>query len=90
MKPASRPISSSTMTRWCASAVVCSRSSASVAIIRAVSKPKVTSVPPMSLSIVLGTPMTGTPFSHSSMAMRRVPSPPMTMTRVQVQVLGWP
>ena len=39
------------------------RSIASVAIITAVSKPKVWSVPLMSLSMVLGTPTLGTPFS---------------------------
>ena len=48
------------MTRLCDSAVVCRRSMASVAICTAVWKPKVTSVPARSLSIVLGTPTTGT------------------------------
>ena len=43
------------------SAVVRSRSMASVAICTAVSKPKVTSVPARSLSMVLGTPTTLTP-----------------------------
>ena len=41
MWPAWRPITSHTMTRLCASAVVWSRSIASVAIVTAVSKPKV-------------------------------------------------
>ena len=41
---------------------------ASVAICTAVSKPKVMSVPLMSLSMVLGTPMTGSPSSDSSSA----------------------
>ena len=44
-------------------AVVEMRSSASVAIETAVSNPKVMSVPAMSLSIVFGTPTTGTPCS---------------------------
>ena len=39
--------------------MVCSRSIASVAICTAVSKPNVMSVPPRSLSIVFGTPSTG-------------------------------
>ena len=43
------------MRRW-ASAVVCSRSMASVAKLTAVSKPKQLVVPTMSLSIVFGTP----------------------------------
>ena len=36
---------------------------ASVAIWTAVSKPKVKSVPPTSLSIVFGTPISGSPYS---------------------------
>ena len=36
---------------------------ASVAIVTAVSKPKVMTVPDRSLSMVLGTPTTGMPFS---------------------------
>src|SRR5215213_4001481 len=51
--PACRPISSTTSARWCDSAVVCSRSMASMAMLTAVSKPKVKSVPERSLSIVL-------------------------------------
>ena len=49
------------MMRRCASAVVCSRSMASVANATAVSKPKQLVVPTMSLSIVLGTPTIGMP-----------------------------
>ena len=49
------------MMRWCASAVVCSRSIASVANATAVSKPKQFVVPTMSLSIVFGTPTIGMP-----------------------------
>ncbi len=49
------------MTRRCASAVVCSRSIASVANATAVSNPKQFVVPTMSLSIVFGTPTSGMP-----------------------------
>ena len=59
IQPAWRPMTSQTMTRSCASAVVCSRSMASVAIWTAVWNPKLTSVEPMSLSIVFGTPDEG-------------------------------
>ena len=41
IQPVWRPMTSTTMTRLCDSAVVCSRSIASVAIVRAVSKPNV-------------------------------------------------
>jgi len=41
IQPAWRPITSTTITRLCDSAVVCSRSIASVAIVTAVSKPNV-------------------------------------------------
>ena len=54
-------MTSTTITRWCDSAVVFSRSIASVATPTAVSKPKVRSVAEMSLSMVLGTPTTGMP-----------------------------
>jgi hypothetical protein len=54
-------MTSTTMIRRCASAVVCRRSIASVAKLTAVSKPKQLVVPKMSLSIVLGTPTSGTP-----------------------------
>ena len=50
---------------------------ASVAVVTAVSNPKVTSVPKTSLSMVLGTPTTGRPFCQRSCAMRRLPSPPI-------------
>src|SRR5438105_894558 len=56
-------MTSTTITRLCDSAVVWRRSIASVAICTAVWKPNVKSVPPRSLSIVLGTPTTGTPSS---------------------------
>ena len=62
------------------SAVVCSRPIASVAMSTAVANPKVLSVPPMSLSIVLGTPSTGNPSLYISFVQLRVPSPPMTMS----------
>ena len=77
IQPAWRPITSTTRTRWCDSAVVCSRSIASVAMLTAVSKPNVKSVPDRSLSIVLGTPTTLTPRSASLVATPRVSSPPM-------------
>ena len=41
IQPVWRPMTSTTMTRLCDSAVVCSRSIASVAIVTAVSNPKV-------------------------------------------------
>ena len=44
IQPAWRPITSTTSARWCDSAVVCSRSMASMAMLTAVSKPKVKSV----------------------------------------------
>src|SRR5439155_9980 len=52
MKPALRPITSTTITRSWLSAVECSLSIASVAVETAVSKPNVATVPPTSLSIV--------------------------------------
>ena len=77
IQPAWRPITSTTSTRWCDSAVVCSRSIASLAMLTAVSKPKVKSVPDRSLSIVFGTPTTFTPRSASLVATPRVSSPPI-------------
>ena len=62
-QPACRPITSTTITRSCDSAVVCRRSIASVAIETAVSNPKVWSVAARSLSMVFGTPITGPPCS---------------------------
>ena len=50
------------MTRSWLSAVECSWSIASVAVLTAVSKPKVRWVPLTSLSIVLGTQTTGSPL----------------------------
>ena len=50
---------------------------ASVAVVTAVSKPKVTSVPHRSLSMVLGTPMKFMPFLANFAAEVIVPSPPM-------------
>ena len=41
IQPACRPMTSQMRMRWCDSAVVCSRSIASVAMLTAVSKPKV-------------------------------------------------
>ena len=67
------------MTRWWLIAVVWSRSTASVATARAESKPKVTSVAPRSLSIVLGTPIIRIPRPERSRAIERLPSPPTTI-----------
>ena len=68
------------MIRLCDAAVVCRRSIASVAICTAVSKPKVKSVPMTSLSIVLGTPIVGTPSSTNSLrVIIIVCSPPIAM-----------
>ena len=80
IQPACRPMTSTTITRWCDSAVVFSRSMASVATPTAVSKPKVRSVAEMSLSMVLGTPTTGIPASDSMRAAVSVPSPPIGMS----------
>ena len=77
IQPAWRPITSTTSTRWWDSAVVCRRSMASIAMLTAVSKPKVKSVPDRSLSMVLGTPTTFTPRSASLVATPRVSSPPI-------------
>ena len=67
--------------------MVCSRSIASVAMLTAVSKPKVKSVPDRSLSIVFGTPTTLTPSSASLVATPRVSSPPIA-TRASTPSLG--
>ena len=77
IQPACRPMTSTSSTRWCDSAVVCSRSIISVAMLTAVSKPKVRSVSSMSLSIVFGMPTTGTPACDSRWAAVSVPSPPI-------------
>src|SRR5215469_8677543 len=75
--PVSRPMTSTTMTRWCADAVVCRRSRPSTTIPTAVSKPMQKSVADRSLSMVLGTPTTRNPPSCSARATDRVSSPPM-------------
>ena len=72
-------MTSTSSTRWWDSAVVCSRSIISVAMLTAVSKPNVRSVSSMSLSIVLGIPTTGTPACDSRCAAVSVPSPPIGM-----------
>jgi hypothetical protein len=54
-------MTSTTITRWWLSAVLCSRSRHSVAKATAVSKPKVVKVLSRSLSMVLGTPTTRSP-----------------------------
>jgi hypothetical protein len=77
IQPAYRPISSTTSTRSWLSAVECTRSIASVAVLTAVSKPKLRCVPLTSLSIVLGTQTTGNPFFHRSWEICRLPSPPI-------------
>ncbi len=74
--PALRPITSTSITRWCDWAVVCSWSMARLAVFRAESNPKVMSVSIMSLSMVLGTPTILAPFLASPPAMDMVPSPP--------------
>jgi len=61
-QPALWPITSTTMMRWWLWAVLCRRSTASVAMPSAVSKPKVVSVIATSLSIVLGRVMMLSPF----------------------------
>ena len=78
IQPHVRPITSTTITRSCDSAVVVIRSIASAAVCAAVSKPNVASVPGMSLSIVFGTPTIGMPSSDRRSALRSVPSPPTT------------
>ena len=81
IQPVWRPITSTTITRSWLSAVVCSRSIASVAIWTAVLNPNVRSVPSMSLSMVLGTPTIGSPCSAwSRQAIDRLPFPPMTIS----------
>ena len=77
IQPACRPITSTMSARWCDSAVVCSRSIASIAMLTAVSKPNVKSVALRSLSIVFGTPTTCTPCSCSRVATPSVSSPPI-------------
>ena len=73
-------MTSTTMTRLWDSAVVCSRSIASLAICTAVLNPKVKSVAPRSLSIVLGTPTTSTSSPLKRCATPSVSSPPTATT----------
>ena len=75
-------MTSSTMTRLWLSAVVCRRSSASVAQATAESKPNVMVVAARSLSIVLGTPTMGMPASCICCAMVSEPSPPTATNAV--------
>ena len=75
-QPALLPMSSMTMQRPWLAAVVWMRSITSVAMSTAVWKPKVTSVPQISLSMVLGKPMTFSPSSASMFAVLCVPFPP--------------
>ena len=77
IQPACLPITSTTITRSWDSAVVWRRSIASVTIWTAVWKPKVTSVPPRSLSIVFGTPTIATPSPCRRSATPSVSSPPI-------------
>jgi hypothetical protein len=65
------------MTRSWLSAVECTLSSASVAVLTALSKPKLRWVPLTSLSIVLGTQTTGRPLHQSWWEIWRLPSPPI-------------
>ena len=76
IQPAWRPMTSSTMIRSWLAAVVCRRSSASVAQATALSKPNVKAVAERSLSIVFGTPITGIPNSWNCWAIVSEPSPP--------------
>ena len=80
IQPACRPMTSTIITRLCDSAVVCSLSMASIAIWTAVSKPNVMSVPARSLSIVFGTPITGSSWSpFRRAAAPSVSSPPIAI-----------
>ena len=54
-------MTSTSITRWCDAAVVWILSTASVAVVTAVLKPNVRSVPRTSLSMVLGMPTTRSP-----------------------------
>ncbi len=77
IQPACRPMTSTTMTRLCDSAVVWSRSIASVAMLTAVWNPMDRSVPSTSLSMVFGMAIIATPASATLLAACTVPSPPM-------------
>ena len=75
-QPALLPMTSTSMMREWLRVVVSMRSKASVTTSTAVRNPNVTSVPKMSLSMVLGTPMTLQPSIESSAAVLCVPAPP--------------
>ena len=82
MKPLSRPITSTIITRRCDSAVSIRRSQALSTASTAVSNPIVASVPATSRSIVFGTPTTA-PRRISgaiSAACVKLPFPPTTIT----------
>ncbi len=81
---------STTITRWCDSALVCILSIASTALATALSKPKVTSVSMRSLSMVFGTPTKGIPFLHKRLAMERLPSPPIHTNASRSHLLMFP
>jgi hypothetical protein len=83
IQPASRPITSTTMTRPCDVAVVNSRSMHSVAKSTAVSKPKVAVVLSRSLSMVFGTPITRSPARCRWSPIVSDPSPP-TVIRASI------
>ena len=68
------------MIRWWLCAVLWTRSMASVAISVAVAKPKLVSVPQMSLSIVLGMVITFSPAFCSRIAFLALPPPPITIS----------
>ena len=79
-QPVLWPMISTTMMRWWLWAVEWSRSMASVAMDRAVSKPKVMSVMATSLSMVLGRVITFIPICARRQAFFWVPPPPMQMS----------
>ena len=70
-------MTSTTLQRACDSQVSRRRSTISMVVLTAVSKPMEKSVEVMSLSIVPGRPTQGTPCSVISVAPRNVPSPPI-------------
>ena len=78
-QPARWPMTSVRMIRWWLCAVLWTRSIASVAISVAVAKPKLVSVPQMSLSIVLGRVRTFRPAACRRRAFFAVPPPPITI-----------
>ena len=75
-QPVLCPISSTINTRLCDAAVVCIQSMVFVAISTADWKPKLTSVPTRSLSIVLGSVTTLSPSLYKRLAVLCVPLPP--------------